>query len=89
MMVMRYGNCEHDAPRDYCGLCNTAEEIKSRFIDLLECPSCVDGTDYHHDPLGDWEEECRICEGTGMLNSEQSEKRHKFLAYYWKKKTAL
>lgn len=87
-MIMSYKNCRHDAPEEYCHQCNTDEEIKSRSIGLLSCVNCIDGTDYHHDPLGDWEEDCRICNGTGMLTKEQSEARHKFLAYYWKKKTA-
>lgn len=83
---MGYSNCEHNAPKDYCPMCNDSEEIKNRIIDLMDCPYCFDGIDYHYEPNGDWEEECRICKGTGMLDKEQSEKRHKFLTYYWKEK---
>ena len=86
---MDSNTCKHHAPKNYCPICFTSEEIKSNSTNLLECPNCFDGIDYHHEPDGDWEEECRICKGTGMLNKEQSEARHKFLTYYWKKKTAI
>ena len=53
--------------------------------ELLECPNCIDGIVYNHDPLGDWESRCQMCDGSGMLDKNESEKLRKLRIAYYKK----
>ena len=56
--------------------------------DLLDCPLCIDGIEYHHDPIvGDWEELCKWCSGSGKLNAEKSERLRKLRIAYFEKKS--
>lgn len=57
-------------------------------MELLECPWCIDGTEYEHTPYGDFESECHACNGTGMLDELQSDNLRRFREAYQKMKEA-